>query len=225
MNEPPQRRHSVPADAELIADPQRQAEAESRNALRQFDEGVALIRTYTSDDGRPFKLRLSMILGLHRAALDGLSSYAGNFRPSSVKIEGSKHTPPEAFQVPELVEDLCDYVNEHWSTATALHLAAYVMWRLNWIHPFADGNGRTSRIVSYIVLSIKLGHLLPGTKTIPDQIVSNRVPYFDALDASDEAWRKSKTVDVSRLEELLGALLGAQFLSAVKDAGGTVPED
>lgn len=225
MNEPPQRRHSVPANAELIADPQRQAEAESRNALRQFDQGVTLIRTYTSDDGRPFKLRPSMILGLHRVALDGLSSYAGNFRPASVTIEGSKHNPPDAFQVPELVEELCDYVNEHWTTATALHLAAYVMWRLNWIHPFADGNGRTSRITSYIILSIKLGHLLPGTKTIPDQIVSNRGPYFDALDAADAVWRKDQIVDVKKLEELLGALLSAQFLSAVEDAGGVIPED
>lgn len=225
MNEPPQRRHSVPADAELIADPRRQAEAETRNALRQYDQGVALIRTYTADADRPFRLRPSMILGLHRAALEGLSSYAGLFRPASVKIEGSKHTPPDAFQVPELVEDLCDYVSEHWSNATALHLAAYVMWRLNWIHPFADGNGRTSRIASYVVLSIKLGHLLPGTKTIPDQIVSNRTPYFDALDAADAAWRKNQTIDVSKLEELLGGLLSAQFLSAVEEAGGVIPGD
>jgi hypothetical protein len=57
MNEPPQRRHSVPANADLITDPQQQAEAESLNALRQFDQGVTLIRTYTSDDGRPFKFR------------------------------------------------------------------------------------------------------------------------------------------------------------------------
>lgn len=223
MVEPPQRRHSIPAQAELIDDPQRQAEAESRNALRQYDQGVALIRTYTSDDERPFKLRPSMILALHRTALDGLSSYAGNYRPGSVKIEGSKHAPPEAFQVPELVEALCDYVNEHWESASALHLAAYVMWRLNWIHPFADGNGRTSRIVSYVVPSIKLGHLLPGTNTIPDQIVSNRDPYFEALDAADAAWADGGRVDVSRLEELLSGLLGGQFVSAIKDAGGRIP--
>jgi hypothetical protein len=34
--------------------------------------------------------------------------------------------------------------------ATAIHLAAYLMWRLNWIHPFADGNGRTARMTSYV---------------------------------------------------------------------------
>jgi Fic family protein len=71
--------------------------------------------------------------------------------------------------------------------STPIHLAAYLMWRLNWIHPFADGNGRTSRIISYVVLSIRAGAILPGTPTIPDQIVDNRKPYFDALDAADLA--------------------------------------
>ena len=49
--------------------------------------------------------------------------------------------------VAELVEDMCDYVNENWEAKSAIHLAAYIMWRLNWIHPFADGNGRLSRFL------------------------------------------------------------------------------
>ena len=97
------------------------------------------------------------------------------------------------------------------------------MWRLNWIHPFADGNGRTSRMVSYVVLSIRAGTILPGTPTIPDQIVDNRTPYFDALDAADEAWRHGK-IDVSRMEELLGSLLATQLASFYRAAGGKLPE-
>jgi Fic family protein len=64
--------------------------------------------------------------------------------------------------VPSLVEELCDYVNDNWESSTPIHLAAYVMWRLNWIRPFADGNGRTSRILSYVVLSIRSGIRLTG---------------------------------------------------------------
>jgi hypothetical protein len=108
-----------------------------------------------------FKLRPSLILGLQREALAGISSYAGNYRPGGVAIEGSKHEPVGAHLVPELVEEMCDYVNEHWEESTPIHLAAYLMWRLNWIHPFADGNGRTSRIISYVVLSIRAGAILP----------------------------------------------------------------
>jgi Fic family protein len=119
------------------------------------------------------------------------------------------------------VESLCDYVNENWEHKTALHLAAFVMWRLNWIHPFADGNGRTSRILSYLVLCVRTGYLLPGAPTIADQIVDNRTLYFAALDAADAAWR-SGIVDVSRMEELLGGLLAKQLMSVYASAGGRV---
>jgi Fic family protein len=156
---------------------------------------------------------------LHREALDGISSFAGNARPGPVEIQGSKHEPPPAFKVQELIEDMCDYVNNHWGSATPIHLAAYVMWRLNWIHPFDDGNGRTSRAVSYLVLCIKLGGSLPGLKTIPDYIVDNRDPYFDAIEAADEA-AKGEQIDVTAMEALLGQLLQQQLDSIAQRARG-----
>jgi Fic family protein len=113
-------------------------------------------------------------------------------------------------------------VNDHWQESTPIHLAAYLMWRLNWIHPFADGNGRTSRIISYVVLSIRAGAVLPGTPTIPDQIVDNRKPYFDALDAADAACRKNK-IDVSKMEELLASLLANQLANFYESVGGKLP--
>lgn len=184
-----EKRDSRALEPQLITDPQARAEAEARNVLRQYDAGLATIQSAL--DTGAFKLRPSLILGLHREALSGISMFAGNFRPGGVEIRGSRHEPVGAHLVPELVEDLCDYVNEHWERSTPIHLAACVMWRLNWIHPFADGNGRTSRIVSYVVLSIRAGAILPGTPTIPDQIVDNRIPYFDALDGADWLGRRN----------------------------------
>lgn len=215
--EGPSHRHSRAQDPELILDPTAQAEAEARNGLRQYDLGIKIV--LDALDRGHFRLRLSTILSLHREALSGISSFAGNFRPAGVAIEGSKHEPAGAHLVPELVEEMCDYINENWVSKSALHLAAYAMWRLNWIHPFADGNGRTSRIVSYVVLCIKLGYPLPGTPTIPDQIVDNRTPYFDALDAADEAW-KGNQIDVSAMEDLLGTLLARQLAQVIEKAGG-----
>ena len=211
------RRQSKPLSADLVTDPLEKAERESANALRQFDRGTEIIRQHV-EDGRPFKLRPSLVLGLQREALDGLSLYAGNYRPAGIAIEGSKHEPLGAHLVPGQLEEMCDYVNDHWGEATALHLASYLMWRLNWIHPFADGNGRTSRILSYVVLCIHLGYLLPGTNTIPDQITENRQPYFEALDAADAADREGK-LDVTAMERLLGDLLAAQLYSVAKLAG------
>ena len=216
-----ERRDSRALEPELITDPQEKAAAEARNGFRQYDAAIGAIQTAL--DRGSFKLRPSLILGLQREALAGISSYAGNYRPGGVAIEGSKHDPVGAHLVPELVEEMCDYVNDHWNESTSLHLAAYVMWRLNWIHPFADGNGRTSRIISYVVLSIRAGAVLPGTPTIPDQIVDNRNPYFEALDAADSAYRGGK-IDVSKMEALLAALLAKQLAGFYQAAGGKLPE-
>jgi Fic family protein len=216
-----ERRDSRALEPELIADPQARAAAEASNGFRQYDAATAIIQNALERGS--FKLRPSMILGLQREALAGISSYAGNYRPGGVAIEGSKHEPVGAHLVPELVEDMCDYVNDNWESSTPIHLGAYLMWRLNWIHPFADGNGRTSRIVSYVVLSVRAGSLLPGTPTIPDQIVDNREPYFKALDAADLAFRNGQ-VDVSKMEELLASLLANQLAGFYRAVGGKLPE-
>jgi Fic family protein len=220
-NESGDRRDSYALEPDLIKDPQERAEAEARNGLRQFDAGLAAAQS--AIERQFFKLRLSMILALHREALSGISHFAGNFRPGSVQITKSKHTPPPAHLVSELLEELCDYVNDNWERSTAIHLAAYVMWRLNWIHPFADGNGRTSRIVSYVVLTIKSGFVLPGTRTIPDQIVSDRNGYFAALDAADAAWGEGR-LDLTLMEDLLGGMLAFQLAAFFESTGGKLPK-
>lgn len=73
-----------------------------------------------------------------------MSSYAGNWRPAGIEIKGSKHQPVGVYLVPEEIEHMCDYVNDNWEKSSPLHLAAYALWKLNWIHPFTDGNGRTA---------------------------------------------------------------------------------
>lgn len=209
-------RHSEAAEASLITDEDERARRESENAVGQFDMVLDLIDEVTRTE-RPFKLRVSIILSLHRRALEGLSAYAGTTRPGDVSIGKSKHAPPPAHRVPELLEEMCDYVNEKWSETSPLHLCAYVMWRLNWIHPFVDGNGRTSRAVSYYTLCAKLGYLLPGHETVPEQIAADKEPYYVALEAADDACEKG-AVDVSAMESLLDECVAKQLLSAYRDA-------
>ena len=213
-------RHSKALDAELIADPDERAKREARNGLRQFDTVVEMI-DYWLQPERPFKLRLSAILHLHRVALDGISAYAGNFRPAGIKIGGSKHDPVGAHLVAEEVEHFCDYVNENWNKS-AVHLAAYALWRLNWIHPFTDGNGRTARAVSYLILCVRLGDRLPGRNTIPEQIAADKSPYYRALEEADLAVKDGK-LDLTAMEGLLSDLLARQLLSV--HAAATAGED
>lgn len=210
-------RHSQALEPDLISDPDQKARQEAKNGLRQFDSAIEQIEHWLQS-GRTFKLRPSAIMGLNRLALDGLSNYAGIYRPTGIEIQGSKHTPPAAYLVPELVEEMCDYVNANWSRS-ALHLASYVLWRLNWIHAFVDGNGRTTRTVSFIVLCVRLGYRVPGTNTIPEQISRDKKPYYSALELADAAYETDKKqVDVSAMEELVGSLLANQLAGVIRDA-------
>src|SRR5712691_980560 len=126
-----QDRHSKALDAELIADADERAKVEARNGLKQFDAVIELIEYFSHPD-RKFKLRPSHLLHLHRIALEGISAYAGNWRPAGIKIGGSKHEPMGAHLVPEAIEDMCDYVNNNWDKSSPIHLAAYALWKLNW---------------------------------------------------------------------------------------------
>lgn len=224
MSSPSGDRYSRADSPELITDPQLKAEREARNALKQFDIAKQIIDDFIQQPERKFRLRPSIVQQLHRAALDGISAFAGNWRPADVTIEGSEHRPGGAHLVAEQVEEMCDYVNTNWESRSPIHLAAYVLWRLNWIHPFDDGNGRTARMVSYVVLCVRLGFQLPGRYTIPEQIAENKKPYYDALEAADRALKDGGT-DVSPLESLLTSMLAKQLLGIYERAKGTAAQD
>ncbi len=208
------KRDSRPASHELFPDAAQKARLESRNGLLQFD--YVLEQVDRSIKTGPFNLRTSTLQALQRIAIKDIYTCAGNFRTGPVAIVNSQHQPPPAEAIPELVEDLCNYVNTNWGSS-AIHLAAYVMWRVNWVHPFMGGNGRTSRAASYLVLCARLGYRLPGVRTIPEQIVEQRGPYYEALDEAD-AVNHTGQIDVSSMEDLLTSMLGAQLLSVHEDA-------
>jgi len=217
MNAPePEDRHSKALDAELIADPNELAKREARNGLQQFDAVIEMIGHFLNPE-RPFKLRPSHLLHLHRIALDGISAYAGNYRPAAIEIGGSKHQPVGAHLVPEKIEELCDYTNENWKRASPVHLCAYALWRLNWIHPFTDGNGRTARALSYLILCLSLRCRLPGVNTIPDQISRDKKPYYKALEYADKAFAEGR-IDLAELEDYVAELLAGQLVSVHKEA-------
>ena len=199
----------------ILRDEAQVAEQEARNGLLQFDE----VNRLTSDHAPAMRLDLSteLICDLNRIAVRGIRHSAGMLRRIPVSITNTSHKPPPPEEVPEHMIEMCKYVNDRWGQSNdrvgmALHLSAYLMWRLNWIHPFRDGNGRTSRAVSYLALGVGLGRELIGTPTIADQIVDNKGPYYRALDAADAAWGVGK-VGVHAMETLLGELLYRQLAS------------
>ena len=117
-----------------------------------------------------------------------------------------------------MVEDLCDYVNEKWD-GPAIYLAAYAMWRLNWIDPFADG--KWAHIQNPVLLRAltKLGVVLPGTPTLPELVIQHRAGDQDALDQADAACNEG-SVDVSAMERLIELLLAKQLARVYEMAAG-----
>lgn len=203
----------------LIDDPIELAKREAANALDQFDWAMAEVSGWIAAE-EP-RLKISMLLSLHRKAMDGIDPYAGNFRPAAVAIKGSGHKPISGDDVPRYVEEMLEYLSDNWMDKTAIHLSSYVMWRLNWIHPFADGNGRTSRMLSYMVLCGSLRQVLPGTRTIPEQISENKGPYYEALEAADKSYKRGQ-LDVSKMEKLLEDYLAVQLVEIHDQANGRV---
>lgn len=212
-------RHSiaVPAPARPVLTEIQKANQEALNALLQTDRMIELIRSFLNR-GERFRLRPSVIQELNRISLQHLEHDAGRWRDVNVIIGDSTHVPPPADRVAGYVDGLCEYVNDHWNDRSALHLAAYIMWRLNWIHPFVDGNGRTTRAVSYYVLCCHLGFYVPAVTTIPDMIASNKPPYYKALESADEALKQGRLDDVSDMENLLHNLLAKQMVEALEYA-------
>ncbi len=210
-------RHSKPVRGDLLpplTEAQR-AQQEAANTLLQYDRMVELIEE--SLKGKSFRLKPHIIQDLNRVSLQRLEEDAGRWRDVAMAIGQSSHVPPSPVEIPRHIDDLCDYVNDNWNNSSPLHLAAYVMWRVNWIHPFVDGNGRTTRAVSYLVVCSRLGFHIPGVTTIPELIARNKAPYYKALEAADEA-AKHGIIDVSAMEELVGDHLAKQMQEALDRA-------
>jgi Fic family protein len=218
-------RHTSTEQVDLISDPDEKARREAENGVRQTELALEIIRAFVKEKEQPFRLRQGILMQLHSVALDGIHMFAGTFRNGVATIHGSNHDPVPAFLVADEVADMCEYVNRHWAEKSAIHLAAYILWKLNWIHPFADGNGRTARAISYVVLSVRAHSLYPGTNTIPDQIATDKKPYYDALEVADAAWKATGQVDVSSLETMLSRMLATQLLQGLKEAESVQPAE
>jgi Fic family protein len=118
---------------------------------------------------------------------------------------------PTSKEVPNLMDRFFSVVHENWAIFDhPTMLPAYALWRLNWIHPFVEGNGRTARAACYYLLCLKQGQLLPGRKIVPERIRENRDPYYAALRAADTAWDQGH-FDVSELAKYLSGLLKRQL--------------
>jgi Fic family protein len=185
------------------------ARVQEQNLLRQYDlltncieigleKGIDAFDKYT-------------LWSLNAAAVSNIAQFGGRFRHEPVYV--GTHIPPHFEQVPDHVDQFISMIHENWEVESMKYvtlLPAYALWRLNWIHPFIEGNGRTARAACYYLICLRLGGPLPGKKTVPERIRENRRPYYDALQEADRYWANGQ-FNVDALAEYLKDLLTAQL--------------
>ncbi|MET0483503.1 MAG: Fic family protein [Aestuariivirgaceae bacterium] len=191
-------------------DPDLFEEVQGENLLRQYN----LLRTCIELGLRqgPFALDKYTIWALNHVAVANISQFGGRFREEPICV--SQHVPPHFREVPSLMDRFLSTIHENWHLWSPTELGAYALWRLNWIHPFIEGNGRTARAVCYYLLCARSGTVLPGRKIVPERIREDRKPYYQALKGCDIAWEAGR-LDLSAMEDYLAGLLQAQL----EDAG------
>ncbi len=103
-------------------------------------------------DGAPEDIMINpeWIRGIHqRIAGELFPDWAGSFRHTDVQV--GTHLPPQGFNVPIHVSNLCLDLAERMRHVSGLesiaNLLAWVDWRFQWIHPFKVFNGRVGRIL------------------------------------------------------------------------------
>lgn len=145
---------------------------------------------------------------LNHVAVANISQFGGRFRQEPIYV--GNHKPPHFAEVNDWMDRFVSTVQENWYIWEPTELAAYGLWRLNWIHPFVEGNGRTARAACYYLLCVRSGTLLRGRKIVPERIRETRDEYETALVAADRQWDAGH-LDFSEMEDYLAALLQAQL--------------
>ncbi|WP_395748543.1 Fic family protein [Prosthecobacter sp.] len=177
---------------------------EVRNAFAAYEK---------LDDWNPSSTK--HFLAAHGILMQGLVDRPGHFRSGGVGImQGAKlvHLAPSAAGVPGLVKDLLGWLKQ--KPHHPLITSCVVHYELEFIHPFADGNGRIGRLWQTLILSRWKPELafLPVESVIREQ----QAGYYRALAAADKAGQSTVFIEFM-LSTLLQSLEEVTTTDQVSD--------
>ena len=203
-------------------------QAEPRNRSEQEISGYREVLATIHESYEYINPRPNIILQLHR----DLYSYSqgtagGNYKNSDnviaeTDVEGNQKArfiPVPAFQTAEAMEELCARFLEAWDADRIDKLVLIPMFILDFlcIHPFNDGNGRMSRLLT-LLLFYKAGYIVGKYVSMEMLIEKTKETYYEALQVSSNGWHEGKNSYEPFVKYYLGIMLKAynEFESRVE---------
>lgn len=161
----------------------------------------------------------SIILQLHRDLYKFSAGDAGGKYKASDNVireedsEGNQRirfVPVEAWQTPEMIEQLCKEFEETIKDESADPLLLIPMFVLDFlcIHPFRDGNGRMSRLLTLLLL-YRAGYIVGKYISIEKLIEISKDTYYEALEESSKEWHEESNDYVPFVRYMLGVIVNA----------------
>jgi len=175
--------------------------------LKEIQEVKNAIKTYELYPKlNPFSIQ--DLLLAHGTMMAGLVDEAGMFRKGGVGVfDGDKpiHIAPPADRVRDLMSDLFGWLEN--ADDHLLIRSCFFHYEFEFIHPFADGNGRIGRLWQSLIL----GRLNPIFEHLPveNMVYSNQQAYYHAINRSSDLGDSGPFIDFM-LEEILNALVDHQ---------------
>ena len=175
--------------------------------LKEIQEVKNAIKTYELYPKlNPFSIQ--DLLLAHGTMMSGLVDEAGMFRKGGVGVfDGDKpiHIAPPADRVRDLMSDLFGWLEN--ADDHLLIRSCVFHYEFEFIHPFADGNGRIGRLWQSLIL----GRLNPIFEHLPveNMVYSNQQAYYHAINRSSDLGDSGPFIDFM-LEEILNALVDHQ---------------
>jgi len=138
-------------------------------------------------------------------------------RPDGTEIV--RFRPVPAWETREAMDAVCGGINDALGNPELDPLLLMPLFVLDFlcIHPFSDGNGRMSRLLTLLLL-YRSGHVVGKYVSVEKLIADSKESYYDALKASSAGWHKGKNDDLPFVRYMLGVVAAAyrEFSSRVE---------
>ena len=118
-------------------------------AARNHPEAIEYVEGLAKAGG---SLTEKDVLTLHKLIMEGVDEGAGRYREAGARIAGALFSPPKSTEVPATMRSLLDWLDRNLEELSPVELAAVFHHRFVTVHPFAEGNGRTARLLMNLIL-------------------------------------------------------------------------